>query len=101
LLPSSILLAALLTVSSASAQAPAPVHLPAEAAAQKEARLAWWTEARFGMFIHWSLYAQAARHEWVKKYEKMTDAEYQKYFDQFDPDLYEPRDWARQASAPG
>ena len=34
---------------------------------QKKERMAWWTEARFGMFIHWGLYAQAARHEWVKK----------------------------------
>ena len=36
---------------------------------QKSERLEWWTEARFGMFIHWGLYAQAARHEWVKKRE--------------------------------
>ena len=33
---------------------------------QKKERMAWWTDARFGMFIHWGLYAQAARHEWVK-----------------------------------
>jgi alpha-L-fucosidase len=75
--------------------------LPAETAAQKEARLAWWTDARFGMFIHWGLYAQPARHEWVKKYERITNADYQKYFDAFDPDLYDPREWARQAKRAG
>jgi alpha-L-fucosidase len=53
------------------------------------------------MFIHWGLYAQAARHEWVKKNERLTDAEYQKYFDTFDPDLYDPREWARQARRAG
>jgi alpha-L-fucosidase len=92
-----------LFVAVASGQAPAtpPTALPAETPAQKEARLAWWTDARFGMFIHWGLYAQAARHEWVKKNERMTDAEYQKYFDTFNPDLYDPREWAREARRAG
>jgi alpha-L-fucosidase len=83
------------------AAAASAVQLPAETSAQKEARLAWWTDARFGMFIHWGLYAQAARHEWVKKNERITDADYQKYFDVFNPDLFEPREWARQAKAAG
>ena len=61
--------------------------------------MAWWTEARFGMFIHWGLYALAARHEWVKNHEHIRDEEYQKYFDHFDPDLYDPQDWARPAKA--
>jgi alpha-L-fucosidase len=89
-------------------QSPAPARaaaaaaqLPAETPAQKEARLAWWTDARFGMFIHWGLYAQAARHEWVKKNERITDADYQKYFDVFNPDLFEPKEWARQAKQAG
>ena len=42
----------------------------AETPAQKEARLRWWTDARFGMFIHWGLYSLPARHEWVKKNER-------------------------------
>jgi alpha-L-fucosidase len=90
-----------LVVVTVGAQDRAPVQVPSETASQKEARLRWWTEARFGMFIHWGLYAQPARHEWVKKYEKTTDADYQKYFEQFDPDLYDPRDWARQAKQAG
>lgn len=61
----------------------------------------WFVHDRFGMFIHWGLYAAAARHEWVKKYEEISDQEYQKYFDHFDPDLYDPRQWARLAKQAG
>ena len=61
----------------------------------------WWVEARFGMFIHWGLYALPARHEWVKNRERITDEEYQKYFDHFNPDLYDPRAWARTAKETG
>jgi alpha-L-fucosidase len=28
-----------------------------ETQAQRDARMAWWREARFGMFIHWGLYS--------------------------------------------
>jgi len=72
-----------------------------ETEAQKTERMAWWTEARFGMFIHWGLYAQAARHEWVKKYERISDEDYQKYFEMFNPDLFDPTDWAKKAKAAG
>ena len=40
---------------------------------------AWFRAARFGMFIHWGLYALPARHEWVKCYEKTPEAEYDRY----------------------
>lgn len=62
---------------------------------------AWFRRDRFGMFIHWGLYALPARHEWVKTNERMTDERYQRYFERFDPDLYDPREWARQAKAAG
>ena len=64
-------------------------------------RLQWWQEARFGMFIHWGTYSLAARHEWVKNYEKMPNDAYRKYFEHFDPDLYNPREWARAAKQAG
>ena len=54
----------------------------------------WFTHDRFGMFIHWGLYALPARHEWVKQIEKMTNEQYEKYFKHFDPDLYDPELWA-------
>ncbi len=61
----------------------------------------WWTEARFGLFIHWGLYALPARHEWVRFNERMTEEDYRRYFEQFNPDLYDPGEWARQAKAAG
>ncbi len=57
----------------------------------------WYTAARFGMFIHWGLYALPARHEWVKSREKLSDEHYQTYFDRFNPTLYDPVEWARTA----
>lgn len=62
---------------------------------------AWFTRDRFGMFIHWGIYALPARHEWVKSREEIPEEKYQKYFEHFDPDLYDPREWARQAKAAG
>lgn len=62
---------------------------------------AWFRHDRFGMFIHWGLYALAARHEWVKYREEIDNSGYQKYFDNFDPDLYDPREWARRAREAG
>ena len=53
------------------------------------------------MFIHWGLYAQAARHEWVKKSERISDEDYQKYFEMFNPDLFNPIEWAKKAKAAG
>ena len=72
-----------------------------ETPAERAQRMKWWTDARFGMFIHWGLYAMPARHEWVKSQEKMTDERYARYFENFDPDRYNPRDWARRAKAAG
>src|SRR2546421_5293059 len=61
----------------------------------------WFVHDRFGLFIHWGIYALPARHEWVKHRERITDAAYQRYFDHFDPDLYDPRAWARAAKDAG
>jgi len=72
-----------------------------ETPAQKQQRVAWWKEDRFGMFIHWGLYSLAARHEWVKNHEHITNEQYQKYFDLYNPDLFDPATWAKQAKAAG
>ena len=72
-----------------------------ESKEQKEKRIAWWTNDRFGMFIHWGIYAVPARHEWVKQRERISDEDYQKYFDHFDPDMYHPKEWAAKAKAAG
>ena len=84
------------------ATAAASVSPPqAETEAERQARMKWWTEARFGMFIHWGLYALPARHEWVRSRERMSDEAYAKYFAHFDPDLYDPHEWARAARLAG
>jgi alpha-L-fucosidase len=72
-----------------------------ESAARKEARMSWWTHDRFGMFIHWGIYALPGRHEWVKRNEHISDEAYAKYFEHFDPDLYNPVEWAAKARAAG
>ena len=61
----------------------------------------WFIHDRFGMFIHWGLYALPARHEWIKTREKISDENYQRYFDHFDPDMYDASQWARTAKAAG
>ena len=66
-----------------------------------EKRMAWFTHARFGMFIHWGLYAIPARGEWVRSFERMPEAEYLPYFDEFDPVDYDPRQWAKAAKMAG
>jgi alpha-L-fucosidase len=63
--------------------------------------LEWFLQARFGLFIHWGLYALPARHEWVKNRERIPDEDYDKYFRHFDPDLFEPQKWARAAKNAG
>ena len=62
---------------------------------------AWFRHDRFGMFIHWGLYSMPARHEWVKNIECIPEEHYDKYFKYFNPDLYDPKEWARQAKAAG
>jgi alpha-L-fucosidase len=61
----------------------------------------WFVHDRFGLFIHWGIYALPARHEWVKNREKIPDSIYDRYFRHFDPDLYDPREWAKAARAAG
>ena len=64
-------------------------------------RTEWWRNDRFGMFIHFGLYSVPARGEWVKSVESMTDEDYQRYFDQFNPVDYNPAEWAKLAKAAG
>ena len=61
----------------------------------------WFVHDRFGLFIHWGLYALPARHEWVMQKEEIEPETYERYFDYFDPDLYDPAQWAAAAAAAG
>ena len=61
----------------------------------------WFEHDRFGMFIHWGLYAMPARNEWIKHIECLTDDVYDKYFKYFNPDMYDPKKWAKMAKEAG
>ncbi len=63
---------------------------------------AWFVHDRFGMFIHWGLYSLPARHEWVQSNEKIPAEVYERlYFKRFNPEKYDPRQWARTAREAG
>ncbi len=66
-----------------------------------EARIQWFREARFGMFLHWGLYSLPARGEWVRSDEQMPEADYLPYFQSFDPADFDARAWARMAKEAG
>lgn len=61
----------------------------------------WFLQDRFGLFIHFGLFSVAARHEWVMTLEQIGAEGYKKYFDNFNPDLFDARAWARKAKAAG
>ena len=61
----------------------------------------WFVHDRFGLFVHWGIYAVAGRHEWLQSREKIKAEDYQKYFDHFEPDLFDPVQWARDAKRAG
>ena len=77
----------------------------------RDERMEWWREARFGMFIHWGVYAvlggvydghpigHAA--EWIMNRGKIPVAEYHKVARQFNPVKYDPEAWVRMAKDAG
>jgi len=69
--------------------------------ADRDRRMKWFREARFGMFIHWGLYAQLGRHEWVMNSERIPIDEYEKLADTWKPKPNAARHWARLAKQAG
>ena len=68
---------------------------------ERTKRTKWFLEDRFGMFIHWGLYAIPARGEWVMLNEQIPKETYRTYFEEFDPIHYDPKAWARVAKQAG
>ena len=73
-------------------------------------RLAWFREAKFGLFIHWGLYAVPAgewegatdQGEWFMMSTHMSARQYAGLFaPRFDPVAFDPKGWARLAAAAG
>ncbi len=64
-------------------------------------RMRWWVQARFGMFIHWGLYAIPARGEWVMYCERIPKAEYAKLAQEFRPRRFNADEWVALAREAG
>ena len=81
----------------------------AETRAQRDARMAWWREAKFGLFIHWGVYAVPAGKygdqdhygEWIMWNTKMSPTEYKGYAKKFNPVKYNPEQWVKIAKDAG
>ncbi len=82
-----------------------------KATQDRDARMEWWREARFGMFIHWGVYADLAGvydgeeisggGEWIMLMGKIPKAEYKKRAAEFNPTRYDPDAWVRLAKQAG
>jgi alpha-L-fucosidase len=82
-----------------------------ETQAQRDVRMAWWREAKFGMFIHWGVYAVPAGNcdgkpvndigEWIMLNGKIPVERYRKYAAEFNPVKYDPNIWASLAKEAG
>jgi alpha-L-fucosidase len=69
--------------------------------ADQRRRMQWWHQARFGMFVHFGLYAAHGRHEWAMEMEAIPVAEYQRFTEGFKPAPGSARRWAQLARAAG
>jgi alpha-L-fucosidase len=64
-------------------------------------RTNWWRQAKFGMFIHWGVYAIPADGEWHMNSHKMQVADYEKYAPQFNPVKFDAKAWVKVAKDAG
>lgn len=109
------LMIACLTVITGPAGAAAPDAVqasdPVESQEERDARMGWWREARFGMFIHWGVYAVAAGEwegkpvggigEWIMNKAKIPIADYSKLAKTFNPVKYNAEAWVLAAKGAG
>jgi alpha-L-fucosidase len=93
---------------SLSSLAPAPLFAQAESTgpttstvADRDRRMQWWHEARFGMFVHFGLYSVLGRHEWAMEEEGIPVDEYQQLAKVFNPAPHSAVAWAKLAKRAG
>jgi alpha-L-fucosidase len=83
--------------------------IPNETPAQHDARMAWFREARFGMFIHWGVYSVPAGEwkdktgygEWFLEETHIPVSQYEKFADQFNPVKFDAKAWVKAAKDAG
>lgn len=63
--------------------------------------LQWFQDARFGMFVHFGIYALLGRGEWVMYHEHIRKEEYEKLVPQFNPNCFDAEDWVMTAKNAG
>ena len=88
---------------------PTLLHCQKETALQHDARMEWWRDARFGLFIHWGLYAIPAgtwgdntdHGEWIRTTAHIPLEKYEEFVGQFSPSRFDPALWVRSAKAAG
>ena len=68
---------------------------------EASARMRWWEEARYGMFIHWGVYSIRARGEWVMYHEHIPGDEYAPLASKFAPRRFDPDAWVDLAREAG
>jgi alpha-L-fucosidase len=81
--------------------AAAPPQESPDTIVDRERRMRWWHDARFGMFIHWGLYSTIGRHEWVMENEGWPVADYEQHAKSFKPVPNAAQAWAKLAKAAG
>ncbi|MBN9393116.1 MAG: alpha-L-fucosidase [Chloroflexi bacterium] len=72
-----------------------------EVSKKTDERISWWRESRFGLFIHWGIYSQLARGEWVMYQERIPVKEYEKLARDFNPVKFNADEWVRIAKNAG
>ena len=68
---------------------------------QHEERMRWWNDAKFGMFLHWGVYAIPGKGEWIMWMDQIPVEEYAKLADEFNPDPDAMEQWAAVAKEAG